>query len=1069
MEMATHQTFMPSAFTSPPGEHKACKFSIKLGTWNVRTLNESESGLSRGAQLAQELDKYGVDMCCISEVKWPGCGIRTIGNWLLAYSGSSQGLKRHGVGVMMKASLKDKLLDVQFVSDRLMVAVFGLGKLKLHLVSAYAPTEDKDGQEKDSFYLNLQKIPDAVPCRDKLIIAGDFNAQLGGQDRNAWSGALGKFYLGSKCTENGSALLGFCAANNLVVRNTFFQQKDIHLATWVGPAGHLANQIDHILIRRYDAKHICNCRVFRGTAFESDHHLMRAECRFPGKFKLPKESKTRVKINWKLLDDRKIKRAFNQQIQQAWTSLDPGCHRSWDNFKACVQSSQRQHLSEVQHQNQAETWISTATKQLIRLKQMAWIEYVNMKKMERAPMAKEMRPCGKEISQDPHSQGHRGKKMNNAKKGPPCENRNDLSPKKTLDLEGAKQAYRAANNKARTAVRNDKRRHWTQAAAKLEGLFRCGKLHEAYKEVHMRTDAIAHRKSLPEQMRVAQGELVIGEAENADLKRKYFSELLNVCRPTCPDLSCISSSEDSNVVDDSAPSFDETMGVIERLKNHKASGICGIAAESLKYGGMGIKKWLHDIIVQAWISEKAPEDWKKSLIVPVFKSGDTTILDNYRGISLLSVPSKVYSMLIGERLQEWVDSQLLDVQCGFRSDRGCNDAIFGLRRLHEEAMRKGQAVFTSFIDLSKAYDSIDRKLAWQIFEMRGVPRKLIALLKDLHEDTMCALRGDHFNTNNWFEVKTGFKQGDVNAPMLFNLFIDTVVRCLQPVLRSSGVKFMYHIDGHLRECTSRKLEDIAWVLMYADDIALVTESEADMQAALELVDRTFSQWGLQLSVKKTQVMRLGTDPQEGSIQIESGNIVYVDRFKYLGSISSQDLSMQTELTSRVTKAGQAFHKLIKLWKDKQLAKTVKLSVYKAIVLATLLYGCETWATPQVLIKPLDSFHMRCVRRICGLSLLQRKRNDDILKMCKMETVDTLVRFRRLRWLGHVARMDKSRLPKQLLFSQMQKVGHEGRSIKPWTHYARDDLNKVGLSYDWYRIAQKRALWRVKIQTLLVHI
>ena len=62
-------------------------------------------------------------------------------------------------------------------------------------------------------------------------------------------------------------------------------------------------------------------------------------------------------------------------------------------------------------------------------------------------------------------------------------------------------------------------------------------------------------------------------------------------------------------------------------------------------------------------------------IVPVFKSGDASVLDNYRGISLLSVPGKVYSMIIGNRLKAWIDTNLLDVQCGFRPNRGCNDAI----------------------------------------------------------------------------------------------------------------------------------------------------------------------------------------------------------------------------------------------------------------------------------------------------------------------------------------------------------------------------------------------------------
>ena len=77
-------------------------------------------------------------------------------------------------------------------------------------------------------------------------------------------------------------------------------------------------------------------------------------------------------------------------------------------------------------------------------------------------------------------------------------------------------------------------------------------------------------------------------------------------------------------------------------------------------------------ITQVWDSEAASANWKKALIVPVFKSGDAPILNNYRGISLLSISGKVYSMIIGNILKAWIDANLLDVQRGSRPSWGCN-------------------------------------------------------------------------------------------------------------------------------------------------------------------------------------------------------------------------------------------------------------------------------------------------------------------------------------------------------------------------------------------------------------
>ena len=78
----------------------------------------------------------------------------------------------------------------------------------------------------------------------------------------------------------------------------------------------------------------------------------------------------------------------------------------------------------------------------------------------------------------------------------------------------------------------------------------------------------------------------------------------------------------------------------------------------------------------------------------VFKLGDACVLDNYRGISLLSIPGKVYSMIIGSRMKDWADHPLLDIQSGFRPYRGCNDAIFGLRRVHEEDVKQHRNFFS---------------------------------------------------------------------------------------------------------------------------------------------------------------------------------------------------------------------------------------------------------------------------------------------------------------------------------------------------------------------------------------
>ena len=158
---------------------------------------------------------------------------------------------------------------------------------------------------------------------------------------------------------------------------------------------------------------------------------------------------------------------------------------------------------------------------------------------------------------------------------------------------------------------------------------------------------------------------------------------------------------------------------------------------------------IHDLIVAAREQERLAVKWTRLLLVPVYKAGDLAVLDSYRGISLISVPCKVFSLIIQRRLAAWVDSQLLELQCGFRNGRSCNDAIFCMRLLHEHAVRNKQPMLTCFVDWSKAYDFVNRRLAWQCFESGGMPAKFLKLLQLLHSQTMCAVKGDHQQVDSW--------------------------------------------------------------------------------------------------------------------------------------------------------------------------------------------------------------------------------------------------------------------------------------------------------------------------------
>ncbi len=141
-------------------------------------------------------------------------------------------------------------------------------------------------------------------------------------------------------------------------------------------------------------------------------------------------------------------------------------------------------------------------------------------------------------------------------------------------------------------------------------------------------------------------------------------------------------------------------------------------------------------------------------------------------------------------------------------------------------------------------------------------------------------------------------------------------------------------------------------------------------------------------------------------------------------------------------------------------------LYKVIVQSTLMYGCETWAETSEDARKLEVFQMRCLRRISGTSLLDRIPNAVTRARCGIPEVATLIRYRRLRWLGHVARMSDTRLPLQLMFSTMSGTGSRGRPLKSWNDYIREDLEAIGMPYNWWRKCKNRDEWRDAIKVLL---
>ncbi|KAJ4427676.1 hypothetical protein ANN_25325 [Periplaneta americana] len=177
-----------------------------------------------------------------------------------------------------------------------------------------------------------------------------------------------------------------------------------------------------------------------------------------------------------------------------------------------------------------------------------------------------------------------------------------------------------------------------------------------------------------------------------------------------------------------------------KSEKYKSPGIDQIPAELIQEGGSALSNEIYKLVLDIWEKEIVPEQWKESIIVPIFKKGDKTNCSNFRGISLLLTSYKILSNILLRRLTPYVDEIIGDHQCGFRRNRPTIDQIFCIRQIMEKKWEYKGTVRQLFIDFKKAYDSIKREVLYNILIEFGIPKKLVRLIKICLSETYSRVR-----------------------------------------------------------------------------------------------------------------------------------------------------------------------------------------------------------------------------------------------------------------------------------------------------------------------------------------
>ena len=379
---------------------------------------------------------------------------------------------------------------------------------------------------------------------------------------------------------------------------------------------------------------------------------------------------------------------------------------------------------------------------------------------------------------------------------------------------------------------------------------------------------------------------------------------------------------------------DEVKQGIQKLKNGKSSGTDLILNEFIKTGSNALLPLLTKLFNIILKNGSMPKDWNLSIITSLYKNGAPNDANNYRGLSVTSCLGKLFTGILQQRLNHYLESSNLisQYQSGFRKDHRTTDNIFVLRTLVNKYLhKKKKNLYACFVDFSKAFDTVWRSALLYKINKKGIGGNFLKLLNNMYTNTFYSCKKDN-QISEAFLANRGVKQGDNLSPTLFNIFIDDFVEYFANENTDAA-----HID-------SMPINQ----MFFADDLVLVSESAQGLQKCIDILSRYCFDWKLCVNMDKTKVMIFSQNTLNESMYgfyYNHNTIEIVNQYKYLGLVFRSDGKLKfsaEQLSERARKAYYAIKTNIPA--STNFSAETLLKLYQSMIIPILTYSSEVWIT-----------------------------------------------------------------------------------------------------------------------------
>lgn len=392
-----------------------------------------------------------------------------------------------------------------------------------------------------------------------------------------------------------------------------------------------------------------------------------------------------------------------------------------------------------------------------------------------------------------------------------------------------------------------------------------------------------------------------------------------------------------------------------------------------------------------------PEEWKTSVVVSIHKKGDVSVMDNYRGISLMPTVLKLLTVMIGKRIMAAGEHGNLfsRAQAGFRSKEECVLQAACLIEIAQRRRMANKSTFLTFVDIKKAYDTVPHEALFAKLERFGICGQCLEFIKALYANSQVSVRvggGEDTTFSPIFRLDKGLRQGCPLSPDLFDIFIDDLPqgRTGEGVLVPVGGNAPKTKPEEYWETKSEVINLRVGILLFADDAVGLDEDIIGVQEFCDSVNTWCVQNEMKVGITKCGILEIPplvggqgdmedpilteAHPARDALRIMGELVPIVEEYEYLGLVLNRNIRQveQQLAKQRREKGWKCLMAMTPFLSGSSFPIAMRIQVVKSVLIPVLLYGAEIFGMNRSVSDPLQSIVNKAVRKILGLKTGWRK-------------------------------------------------------------------------------------------------